>query len=148
VELRLAVADTQLDICARVVSATPLVGMGMAFVVESPQQWTKLVQLEERIKSNDIFNTEPACVNPGEGLLPMRAALQLLQQAQQKLQEALHDKEELCAKALQLTESAINEVNNGIQAVKRHPETIDSEAMGNGVALRDKLFNEWLMTGL
>ncbi len=48
----------------------------------------------------------------------MKAALQHLQAARSQLQQATHDKGGHRAKALELTQNAINEVQAGIQAGK------------------------------
>jgi hypothetical protein len=122
--------------------------MGMAFMVESPEQWNKLSQLVETITGNDLSSTEQAWANPGEGAPHMQAALQHLQQAQEELREAMYDKGVHRAKALQLAENAINEVKKGMEAGNRCIGTIDAVSIGNGVERRDKLFDQWLMTGL
>ena len=93
-ELRLSIAESQLDICAVVVSRDQY-GMGLAFVVESSEQRNKLSQLIERVTSN------------------MQAALQHLQQAQERLEEAIPDVGNGRATALQVTVNAIS----GVKAV-------------------------------
>jgi hypothetical protein len=122
-QLRLTIADTQLGICAKVVSNNPLVGMGMAFIVESPEQWNKLSHLVARI----------ALVTPNEGQLHMQAALHHLQQAQEELQEAMYDKAEHRETALQLTGNAIDDVRQVSVAAAHNLETIDPSSAANGV---------------
>ncbi len=52
------------------------------------------------------------------------------------------------ARALQLTENAINEVNKVLATGKRHPESTASASAGTGAVLRDELFDQWLTSGL
>lgn len=121
--------------------------MGVAFVVESPEQWTKLLQLEERIATMDAPPTEQAEADSKKARVHAHAALWHLQQAQEELQKAMRD-EGQHAEALRLAENAISKLRKVMEIEKRPLETSDSSSRGNGMVLRDELFDQWLATGL
>jgi hypothetical protein len=52
-QLRLTIADTLLEICGMVASATPGVGMGLDFVTVSPEQANKLVRIIDKVTAMD-----------------------------------------------------------------------------------------------
>lgn len=111
-QLRLTIAETSLDVCANVVCTIPQVGMGMDFLVETPEQRTKLTQIVEEVKANVLQSS--AVLQAGaisEEADHMQAALHHSQQAQEELlQETMHDEAGHRARALHLTEVAIHEV--------------------------------------
>jgi hypothetical protein len=118
--------------------------MAMAFVVEAPEQWTKLIQLVETITAKDLSPTGQASATQNDG--HVHYALRHLHQAQEGLEVAMRNKGGNCVKALQLLEGAIEELEQGTKRCPREP--VSSASTSGGVVLRDELFEKWLSTGL
>jgi len=110
-QLRITIASTVIEVTARVVIATQMVGMGMKFVEISPAQERNLAQVIEHYKN-------PASTPPSlpDGEIPkankphQQAALAHLQRALAELREAMRVPEERCENALHWTENAIHEI--------------------------------------
>jgi hypothetical protein len=135
-QLRFTLAGIFLDIGAKVVSSSPMCGMGMDFMVVAPEQWNKLPQIMAKVADVDLA---PAVqhneASPEVAQPHTQAALQHLEQAQKELQEAIHGQEGYQAEALYLAENTINEVKN---ACKRGStiETTGPVSMGTRVGSR------------
>jgi hypothetical protein len=144
-QLRLTIADTFVDVGAKVVLATPLVGMGMEFVVVSPEQGNNLARVVEQCTASDFSSTQRQdSATPESRPTHVQSALQHLQQALVEFQEAMGLKEEHCARALQLTENAIQEVNRVLEAAERHAEISYPTSSESGVAWREALLDHRL----
>lgn len=139
-QLRLTLAEITLDITANVVSTTPQVGMGMDFVVDSPERWDKLAQIVEKIAAPEPSAVPQDQTKRDETQPYMQAALQYLQQAQDALKQAVHDEEGHSARALQLTENAINEVTKAWKQ-EGSMETTHPASMGSGAHRGEGSFN-------
>jgi hypothetical protein len=129
-QLRLTIAGVLLEICANVVSSDPMYGMGMNFVVVPTEQWNMLPQIIEKVTE---VEPSPAMQQDAASQVSqphLQAALQHLEEAHKELQEVLHGKGGQRARALQLTESAINEVK---KACRRGStvETTDPSSIGS-----------------
>lgn len=140
-QVRLTIAGTSLEIYANVVSTDPLVGMGLAFVPETREQWNQLGQILDRVI---VAETVPATEAPpfelqaganfaDQARSPVLAALQYLQQAKQELQAGMPDNEGHRSGALQWTEHAISEVMKGLEAAERQPERMKAASRKSGV---------------
>jgi hypothetical protein len=77
VQLRLTIAGTVLDLGARVVWSTPQVGMGMCFVIVSPEENNKLAQILEEVTAT---GPSPA-VQQAERLQPSGATVRITREA-------------------------------------------------------------------
>jgi len=106
--------------------------MGIAFMVESQEQGNKLLHMVAKTTAKDLCVTEQAWVKPKNGQIHLHAALQHLQQAQEELQEAIHNKRGNSQEALQLAD-VINDVKRGMQAEEYHSETFVPFSIGSGI---------------
>lgn len=141
--LRLTIADTSLDIYASVISADPLVGMGMAFVRQTRQQRNKLAQIAEKVTATAPlpFELQTGAHTEEEGRSHLQAALQHLQQAKEEIREGMPDKAEHRENALQSTDNAISEVEKSMGA-EPHLETIESASTEGEVVWQDELLGQ------
>jgi PilZ domain-containing protein len=91
--LKLTVANMLLIVDAKAVSATPLVGMGMEFIVMTPEQENRLAQIMEGLTATD---TSPA-LQQAEGSEPNTATVQITREAAPvilaKILERVNEKE-------------------------------------------------------
>jgi len=119
------------EIPANVVSSDPMFGMGMDFIVVPAEAWDKLPQIIEKV-GIDLSPSVQQIEASIEAAHPqMQAALQHLEQAQKKLQEAMHGTEGQWALAVQLTENTINAVKKACKQGSAN-ETSDSACIGSG----------------
>ncbi len=117
VQLRLGIAGAQLDICAMVVSSDALVGMGVAFILESREQWNKLFDLIEKISKMN-HAPESAWTTPPEEQLRMQTALEHLQQAQGELQEAMRFRGEHPEQSVQFSSGAMEDIQESLESAQ------------------------------
>jgi len=110
-QLRLTIAGILLDIPANVVSSDPMFGMGMDFVVVPIEHWNKLPLVIEKVtKAEHLPAVRQDEARHQEPQPHIQAALMHLEQAQKELREATYDDGAHRARALQLTQNAIQEV--------------------------------------
>jgi PilZ domain len=76
-QLRLTIADMLLDICAKVVSTTPVVGMGMEFTAVPDEQENKFAQILHKITATDL---SPAVQQAGHPQ-PRSATIEITKEA-------------------------------------------------------------------
>jgi hypothetical protein len=91
--------------------------MGMDFVVESHEQRNEIAEIVRRVTVKNRLLTVPQTgASPGEVQPHVQAALKHLQRAREELQGVMHDTGGHHARALQLTENAIDEVKKRMGA--------------------------------
>jgi hypothetical protein len=110
-QLRLTIAGIFLDICANVVSSDPMFGMGIDFVAVPTEQWNMLPQIIEKVINVDCSPAVQQNDSSQDDPSPhAQAALLHLREAQKELREAAYEGGEHRARALQLTENAVLEI--------------------------------------
>jgi hypothetical protein len=131
-QLRLVIAGIFLDISASVVSSDPMFGMGMDFLVVPTELWNKLPQIIEKVTGSTASRNDGESHEDSQP--HMQAALQYLERAQRELRDAMPGRGEHRARALQLTESAINEVTKACKQGSTI-KTTDPASIGSGFSV-------------
>jgi hypothetical protein len=130
-QLRLRAADSLLDISANVVSTDLQLGMGMNFVVLPGEQESRFAQMIEKVANLNFSTAMQQNEAKHEEAQPhMQAALQHLEQAHKELRAAMYRKGG--HRALQLTESAIDELTKAVgwdQHWRRVPSCLENLAV-------------------
>jgi hypothetical protein len=114
--------------------------MGMDFVLEFPEQCSKLARIAEELTVSGPSPAAQDVANREEMRPYAQAALQHLQEAQQDLKRAPHNEGVHCARALQLTENAITELTKAWK-LKSNVGAINPDSGRNAAPPREECFD-------